>query len=182
MSQITTWNIDPAHSGIHFSARHLVVSKVRGRFGRWSAQLELQGDDFAAAKVSVSIDADSIDTGVADRDAHLRSADFLNVAEHPKLEYRSRRVERLGPNALRVVGDLTIAGVTREVALDVADAGRANDPWGNQKALFSASASIDRREFGLRWNQVLEAGGVLVGDRIDLEIEIQAVKVAEKAA
>jgi polyisoprenoid-binding protein YceI len=106
----------------------------------------------------------------------------LNVAEHPNLVYRSRKVERVGKNELRVLGDLTIAGVTREVPLQVVDGGRAKDPWGNERALFSAQASIDRRAFGLEWNQVLEAGGVLVGDRIELELEVQAVKTAAKAA
>jgi polyisoprenoid-binding protein YceI len=178
----STWNTDPAHSAIHFSARHLVVSKVRGRFDRWNAALTLDGEDLENASVTVTIDASSIDTGVADRDKHLRSADFLNVAEHPNLEYRSRKVERISKNELRVTGDLTIAGVTREVSLEVLDAGRAKDPWGNEKALFSARTSIDRREFGLAWNQVLEAGGVLVGDRVEIEIELQAVKAAAKAA
>lgn len=178
----STWNIDQAHSAIHFSARHMVVSKVRGRFTSWNAALTLEGDDFEHASVDVTIDAGTIDTGVADRDAHLRSADFLNVEQHPKLVYKSRKVERTGPNALRVLGDLTIAGVTREVPLAVSYGGTAKDPWGNEKALFSAEASLDRREFGLKWNQLLEAGGVLVGDRIDIEIELQAVKSAAKAA
>jgi polyisoprenoid-binding protein YceI len=179
----TNWNLDPAHSSINFSVRHLVVSKVRGRFATWKATLDLgTRDDLSDAKVDVAIDAASIETGVADRDTHLRSADFLNVAEHPELRYRSRSVERTGKDAYRVLGELTIAGVTREVPLTVQYGGRAKDPWGNEKALFSAEVSINRQDFGLRWNQVLEAGGVLVADRIEIEIELQAVKSSAAAA
>jgi polyisoprenoid-binding protein YceI len=181
MSQ-AIWTVDQAHSAIHFSVRHMVVSKVRGRFAEWTAALSFDPDDLTQANLDVTIDAASIDTGVADRDTHLRSADFLNVAEHPNLRYASRRIERLGTNELRVVGDLTIAGVTREVPLDVSYGGHAKDPWGNEKALFSARATIERQAFGLGWNQLLEAGGVLVGDRVEIEIELQAVKAQAKAA
>lgn len=178
----TPWNIDPAHSGIHFSVRHMVVSKVRGRFANWRGELSFDPQDLATAKVDVVIDAASIETGVADRDAHLRSADFLNVEAFPELHYRSERVELVGDQEYRVWGQLTIAGVTREVPLDVEFGGRATDPWGNERALFAAKARVDRKDFGLAWNQLLEAGGVLVGDRIDIEIELQAVKAVAKAA
>jgi len=177
------WNVDTAHSSIHFSVRHMVVSKVRGRFASWKANLDLGStDDLSDAQVDVTIDASSIETGVADRDNHLRSADFLNVEAFPELRYRSKRVEKTGKSSFRVVGDLTIAGVTREVPLDVSYGGRAKDPWGNEKALFSAETSINRQDFGLKWNQLLEAGGVLVGDKIEIEIELQAVKASAQAA
>ena len=170
------WEIDSAHSGIHFSVRHLVVAKVRGQFTRWSGTLLAEGGDLSRATVEVTIDASSIETGVADRDTHLRSADFFDVAQYPELKFTSQRVEPKGDDRYTVVGDLSLHGVTREVALEVEYAGRAQDPWGNERAGFSARTAILRKEFGLDWNQVLEAGGVMVGDRIEIELEIEAVK------
>jgi polyisoprenoid-binding protein YceI len=176
-----TWQIDSAHSGIHFAVRHLVIAKVRGQFSRWTGALTVPDGDFSRASVDVTIDATSIDTGVADRDAHLKSADFFDVASHPEITFKSTRVEKLGDERLRVLGDLTIHGATREVVLDVEYAGQTKDPWGNVRAGFTAKTSIDRKDFGLTWNQLLEAGGVMVGDRINIEIE--AVKqTASKAA
>jgi len=177
------WEIDSGHSGIHFSVRHMVVAKVRGQFARWSGTILAEDGDLARASVEAVMDASSIETGVADRDAHLKSPDFLNVASYPALTFRSKGVERLGGDRLRVLGDLTIRGVSREVALDVEYAGRTKDPWGNERAGFTAKTSIDRGEFGLIWNQMLEAGGLMVGERVDIEIEVEAVKqTAVKAA
>ena len=177
------WEIDSSHSGIHFSVRHLVIAKVRGQFARWSGTVVAEDGDFTRASVDVVIDATSVNTGVADRDTHLKSADFLDVANYPELTFKGARVERRGTEQLVVAGDLTIRGVTREVLLDVEHAGRTKDPWGNERAVFAAKASIDRKDFGLMWNQVLDAGGVMVGDRIEIEIEIEAVKqTASKAA
>lgn len=172
------WNIDTAHSGIHFKVRHLVFAKVRGRFATWSGAIRLDDDDLTRSSVEVEIDAASIDTGVADRDKHLRSADFLDVEQFPKLTFRSKRVEKVDDERYRVHGELAIHGVTREVALDTEYAGKAKDPWGNERAAFAATVSIDRGDFGLEWNQVLEAGGVLVGERIEISLEIQAIKAA----
>jgi polyisoprenoid-binding protein YceI len=174
----TPWNIDGAHSGITFSIRHMVLSKVRGRFGSFSGSLDLDEADLTRSALDVSIDAASIDTGTAQRDEHLRSADFFDAERFPTLRYRSTRVEQLGQDHYRVVGELTIRGVTREVPLDVEYGGQGKDPWGNQRAGFSAKASINRKDFGLAWNQVLEAGGLLVGDKVEIELEIQAVKAA----
>ena len=177
------WEIDSSHSGIHFSVRHMVVAKVRGQFARWTGSFLAEDGDLGRASVNVVIDAASIDTGVADRDKHLRSADFFDVASHPEITFKSTRVEDLGEERLRVLGDLTIHGIKRDVVLDVAYAGQTKDPWGNVRAGFTAKTSIDRKDFGLTWNQLLEAGGVMVGDRIDIEIEIEAVKqTAVKAA
>ncbi len=177
------WEIDSSHSGIHFSVRHMVVAKVRGQFARWSGTVSAEDGDLARASVNVVIDASSIGTGVADRDTHLKSADFLDVARHPEMTFKSTRVEKLGDDRLRVVGELTIRGTTREVVLDVEYDGQTKDPWGNVRAGFSAKTSIERKDFGLSWNQVLEAGGVLVGDRVAIEIEVEAVKqTATKAA
>lgn len=180
--QKKAWNIDTTHSSIHFTVRHMVFAKVRGRFGVWSGKVHLDEQDLAGSSVEVEIDASSIDTGVVDRDNHLRSADFLDVEHFPKLRFQSRRVEQLGNDRYRFYGDLTIRDVTREVALDVEYAGQAQDPWGQQRAAFTATTALDRSDFGLTWNQMLEAGGVVVGDRIDIELEVQAVKPAASRA
>jgi polyisoprenoid-binding protein YceI len=172
------WQIDAAHSAVSLTVRHMVISKVRGRFTKWNAKLALDTEDLARSSVEVEIDAASLDTGVADRDAHLRSPDFLDAQKHPTLSYRSRRVEAVSKERLRVVGDLTIRDVTREVALDVEYGGQGKDPWGNQRVGFTATASLNRKEFGLTWNQALETGGVLVADRVDVEIELQAIRQA----
>lgn len=176
--QANTWNIDPAHSGINFSVRHMVFAKVRGRFGAWNGKVELDPEDPTRGKVEVEIDATSIDTGVADRDNHLRSADFLDVENFPKLQFESTKVEKADGDRYRVHGNLTIRDVTREVVLDAEYGGQAKDPWGNQRVAFTATTSLDRSAFGLEWNQVLETGGVLVGDRVTIEIEVQAVKAS----
>jgi polyisoprenoid-binding protein YceI len=177
----TTWNIDPSHSTVGFSIRHMVFSKVRGRFLKLTGAIQLD-DDLAKSWVEVTIDAASIDTGTAQRDNHLRSADFFDVEQFPELRFRSARVEDLGEGRLRVVGELTIRDTTREVALDVEPAGRGMDPWGNERIGYVANASIDRKDFGLKWNQLLEAGGVLVGDRVDIELDVQAVNTAARDA
>jgi polyisoprenoid-binding protein YceI len=173
---LENWEIDSSHSGIHFSVRHMVVAKVRGQFARWTGSFLAENGDLARAKVKVAIDASSIDTGLADRDKHLASPDFLDVASFPEITFESTKVEKQSDESLRVTGDLQIRGVTREVVLDVEYAGRTKDPWGNERAGFSAKTAIDRKDFGLTWNQVLEAGGVMVGDRVGIAIEVEAVK------
>jgi polyisoprenoid-binding protein YceI len=174
------WQVDGAHSAVNLTVRHMVISKVRGRFTKWNAKLALDTSDLARSSVEVEIDAASIDTGVADRDTHLRSPDFLDAQKYPSLRYTSRRVEVASKDRLRVIGDLTIRDVTREIVLDVEYGGQGKDPWGNQRTGFTATASVNRKEFGLTWNQVLETGGVLVADRVDIEIELQAVRQAEE--
>lgn len=176
------WQVDGAHSAVNLTVRHMVISKVRGHFARWNAKLALDTADLTRSSVEVDIEAASIETGVSDRDAHLKSADFLDAEKHPTLTYRSRKVERVSKERLRVVGDLTIRGVTREVPLDVEVGGQGKDPWGNVRAGFSATASIHRKDFGLTWNQALETGGVLVADRVDIEIELQAIAQAATQA
>ena len=172
------WDIDVSHSAIHFHVRHMVISKVHGRFAKWSGALQLDTQDLTRSSVEVTIDAASIDTQVADRDAHLKSADFLDVAKYPQLTFRSRKIEKAGAGYL-VTGELELHGVKREVVLDAEFAGTGKDPWGNERAGFAAKASLDRREFGLVWNAALEAGGVLVGDKIEITLEIEAVKAVE---
>ncbi|HEY0994178.1 MAG TPA: YceI family protein [Kofleriaceae bacterium] len=177
----TSWNIDATHSIIGFSIRHMVFSKVRGRFLRYTGAVQLDAD-LAASSVEVTIDAASIDTGNAQRDGHLRSADFFDAERFPELRFRSTRVDDLGGDRLRVTGNLTIRDIAREAVLDVERAGRGVDPWGNERIGFVARTSLDRKDFGLKWNQVLEAGGVLVGDRVDIELDIQAVNTAAREA
>jgi len=169
------WDIDTSHSAIHFWVRHMVISKVHGRFAKWSGAIELDEQDPSRSSVEVRIDAASIDTQVADRDAHLRSADFLDVARYPHLSFRSTRIEKIG-QGYRVTGELELHGIAREVTLDAEFAGTGKDPWGNERAGFSAKAALDRREFGLVWNAALEAGGVLVGEKVEIAIELEAVK------
>lgn len=176
------YSLDTAHSAIGFSVRHLVFAKVRGRFAAWSGSAELNEADLTQSSVQVSIDASSIDTGTADRDQHLKSPDFFDVAQFPTLTFKSSRIEAVGGDRYRVYGDLTIRDITREVVLDSEFGGSAKDPWGNDRVAFTAKASIDRHDFGLKWNQALETGGVVVGERVDIEIEVQAVKAAATRA
>jgi polyisoprenoid-binding protein YceI len=174
---MTTWKIDGAHSAVQFAVRHMVVAKVRGAFTRWTADLDLDEKDLARSKVAVKIDAASIDTNNAQRDGHLRSPDFLDVENHPALTFTSKRVEQDGED-LKITGDLTIRGVTREVVLAAELGGFGVDPWGARRAAFSGKTTIDRKEFGLTWNQVLEAGGVLVSDKVEISFDVQAVAQA----
>jgi polyisoprenoid-binding protein YceI len=177
------WEIDASHSGIHFSVRHLVIAKVRGQFSRWSGTVVVPDGDFTKATVDVVIDASSIETGVADRDAHLKSPDFFDVAQFPDVTFTASRFDGQGDDDGRLTGSLTIKGVTKDISLDVERHGQAKDPWGNERAAFSAKTSIDRKDFGLAWNQVLETGGVMVGENVNIEIEIEAVRqVATKVA
>ncbi len=169
------WDIDVTHSAVHFWVRHMIISKVHGRFAKWSGAVQLDPRDLSRSSVEVRIDAASIDTQVGDRDAHLRSPDFLDVAKHPEITFRSKRVEQDG-DSLRVVGDLSLHGVVREVTLQAEFAGTGKDPWGNERAGFSAKASLDRRDYGLVWNAALETGGVLVGEKVEISIELEAVR------
>ncbi|QRK10377.1 YceI family protein [Archangium violaceum] len=179
------WNIDTTHSGIHFSVRHMVIAKVRGSFRTYSGTVSLDEQDISASSVSVRIETASIDTGVEQRDTHLRSADFFDVEKFPTITFQSTKVEKSSGNGLRVTGNLTLRDVTREVVLEAEQLGIGKDPWGNVKAAFEAKTSVDRRDFGLKWNQALETGGVLVGEKVEITLEIQAVKAqqgAEQAA
>jgi polyisoprenoid-binding protein YceI len=174
---MTTWSFDPVHSHIGFSVRHLMISKVRGQFNKWSGTFELDDADPTRASIDVRIDAASIDTRDEKRDAHLRSPDFFDVEKFPELHFRSTGVERDGDDFI-VRGDLTIHGVTRPIALAVESLGQTKDPWGGERAGFSATASVNRKDFGLQWNLALETGGVVVGEKIEIAIEIEAVRAA----
>jgi len=176
------WDFDLVHSSINFWVRHVMVSKVHGRFEKWSGTFELDDQNPSASRVSVQIDATSIDTKEPQRDGHLKSPDFLDVEKFPSITFKSTKIAPRGDQRFQVDGDLTIHGVTRPVTLDVEYGGRAKDPWGAERAGLSAHTSINRKDFGLLWNQVLETGGILVGDKVDINIEVEAIRKAAKAA
>src|SRR5436190_14252270 len=172
-----TYAFDPSHSQVGFVVRHLVVAKVRGAFNSFSGNIVV-GEDPAESSVEVAIDTNSIDTRDEQRDGHLRNADFFDVENYPTMTYKSTRVTRKKGNHWLVDGDLTIKGVTRSVPLEVELEGLTKDPWGNSRAVFSASAQIDRDAFGLSWNQALETGGFLVGKDVKIEIELETIRQA----
>lgn len=177
-----TWTIDAAHSEVGFSVKHMMFTTVRGRFGQLEGTARMDTGSGKEASVEVSVEAASLDTGVADRDAHLRSGDFFDVENYPTLEFRSSSVEgwfEKPGDTFRILGDLTIRGITREVTLEATYEGTGADPWGGTRTGFSAEARIDRREFGLTWNQTLETGGFLVGHEIKIQLSLQAVLAEE---
>lgn len=169
-----TWQIDPSHTLVEFAVRHMMVSTVKGRFGRVAGTIVLDDADLTRSSVRADIDTTSIATGDEQRDGHLRSVDFLATEEFPTIAFVSTRVEPLGEDRARVTGDLTIRGVTREVVLDAELNGQGQSPFGKQVAGFSARTSISRKDFGLNWNVGLEAGGVLVGDTVKISLEVEA--------
>ncbi|MDC0711071.1 YceI family protein [Stigmatella sp. ncwal1] len=180
----STWNIDPTHSGVHFTVRHMVISKVRGNFRKFTGTVSLDEQALDTSSVTATLETASIDTGVEQRDNHLRSPDFFDAAKFPTITFQSTKVEKGSGDGFRVTGKLTIRDITRDVVLEAEQLGIGKDPWGNTKAAFEAKTSIDRKDFGLTWNQALEAGGVLVGEKIEIGLEIQAVKAqaSDKAA
>jgi polyisoprenoid-binding protein YceI len=180
MTTTRTWNIDASHTSVGFTVRHL-ISKVRGTFRAFSGTIDLDEQDVRRSSVRVEIDAASVDTREPKRDAHLRSPDFFDVEQHPKLTFVSTQVLAEDGKVTQVIGDLTIHGVTRQVTLDVEDLGRARDPWGNEKLAFEARTQINRKDFGLGWNAVLETGGFLVGDKVEIDLELQAAALAAAA-
>lgn len=174
----TTYQIDPSHSSANFSIKHMMIAKVHGGFEKISGQLVYDAADVSKSSINVTIDAASINTREAQRDAHLKSADFFDIEKYPSLIFKSTRVEKAGDD-LKVVGDLTIHGVTKTVTLDVeAPSEEMKDPWGNVKLGVSGTTKIKRKDFGLTWNSALEAGGFLVGDDVSITLDIQFVKQA----
>ena len=170
-----TWNLDTTHSNIGFSVRHMVFAKVRGRFATWSGTARLDAQDLTRSSVEVEIDANSIDTGVGDRDNHLRSADFFDVENHPTMQFRSTGV-RIEDGDFLVDGDLTIRGVTKPATFELEFGGFGVDPWGSYKAGATAKTVVNREDFGLTWNAALEAGGFLVGKNVTIELDVELVK------
>jgi len=173
----TKWTLDPAHTQIEFAVKHMMFTTVRGQFSKFEGALDLDRESPETSSIEVTIDASSIDTGVKDRDEHLRSDDFFDVQKFPEITFRSTDVSGsiTEGDELEVTGDLTIRDVTREVTLDARFEGTGTDPWGGTRAGFTATTKIDRRDFGLEWNQALETGGVLVGHDITITLQVQAV-------
>jgi polyisoprenoid-binding protein YceI len=170
--------IDPAHSSIGFTVRHAMVTNVRGSFGEHEGRLRLNGENPADSHASIDVRIESVDTGIADRDTHLRSADFFDAGQFPLMTFRSTGAEQLGGDLYRITGDLTIKDVTRPLAIDLEFNGTATDVYGNERVGFEGSAQILRSEWGLTWNAALETGGVMVSDKVKLNFDISAVKSA----
>lgn len=172
-----TWNIDADHSAIGFKIRHMMVSNVKGSFPAFSGTVQIDDQDITRSKVEVSIETASITTNISKRDEHLRSADFFDVAKYPLMTYVSTKVEKAGQGRLRVAGNLSLHGITREVILEVEGPTAAfKDPWGNIRRGATATAKLNRKDFGLNWNAVIESGGVLVGDEVSIELELEMIK------
>jgi polyisoprenoid-binding protein YceI len=171
-----TYEIDPTHSSVHFSVRHMMIGNVRGEFAKVAGTIKYDPENPASSSVEAAIDASSINTRDNERDAHLKSADFLDVEKSPTLNFRSKKIGTHKGGGT-ITGDLTIRGVTREVTIDVESiAPEVKDPWGKYRIGASAAAKLNRKDFGLVWNSVLEAGGVLVGDEVKITIDIEAVR------
>jgi polyisoprenoid-binding protein YceI len=178
----TQWQIDPAHSAAHFSVRHLMISNVRGEFTKLTGSAQINPADPSKSTVEITIQAASLNTREPQRDEHLRSPDFFDVAKYPTLTFTSKRIEALGAEDFKLTGDLTIHGVTKEVTFDVeGPTPSVKDPWGNIRAGVTASAKINRKDFGLVWNAVTEAGGVVVGDEVKITIEAELIQQAPAA-
>jgi polyisoprenoid-binding protein YceI len=181
-TQPTQWQLDPAHSAAHFSVRHLMISNVRGEFTKLTGSAQINPADLAKSTVEVTIEAGSLNTREPQRDEHLRSPDFFDVANYPTLTFRSKRVEPLGAEAFKLTGDLTIRGVTKQVTFDVdGPTPSVKDPWGNTRAGVTASAKVNRKDFGLVWNALTEAGGVVVGDEVKITIDAELIQLAPAA-
>lgn len=170
------WVVDPVHSSVEFAVRHMVIATVRGRFTKFQIQADFDETRPESVRVQGTADTASVDTGEAKRDEHLRSPDFFDAVNFPQISFKSRRVEQRGDGEYRLIGDLTVRDTTREVPFDVTFAGIVKDPWGSQRAGFTATTTLDRKDFGLKWNVPLEAGGVLVGDTVKVSVEVELVK------
>jgi polyisoprenoid-binding protein YceI len=182
MAQKTSWQIDPAHSKIGFTVSHLVISEVEGQFKKVDAKLVSTNPDFTDSQIEFSADVNSIDTENEDRDKHLKSADFFDAAKHDKIKFVSKSFKKVSGNNYKLTGDLTIKGVTKPVVLDVVYGGTAKDPYGNTKAGFKVTGKVNRKDYGLTWNALTEAGGAVVGDEVNLigKLELQQIKLASK--
>lgn len=172
----TKWTVDPTHSEINFKVKHLMITNVTGSFGKFEINATTEGEDFTKSKIEFSAETDSVSTGNADRDNHLRSADFFDAANHPKIQFKATGYKK-GGDTDELTGDLTIRNITKSITLQVENSGIAKDPWGNLKAGFSISGKLNRKDFGLTWNAAMETGGVLVSDEVKIMCEVQLVKL-----
>lgn len=174
----TKWALDPSHSELVFKVKHLMISNVKGEFQKFNASIEAVGTDFSHARVHATMDAAAIFTNDENRDKHLRGADFFDAEKHPHLEFNSTGMQHVSGTDYKLTGELTMKGVTKPVTLDVEFGGINKDPWGNEKAGFTLSGKINRKDWGLNWNAALETGGVLVSDDVRIHAEVQFVKQA----
>lgn len=173
----STWSLDPDHSNVGFKVRHLMVSNVKGNFEKFSGTIDINDKDITKSTVQVSINTNSINTNVQKRDEHLKSPDFFDVATYPTMTFVSKKVTKAGSNKLKVVGDLTLHGVTKQVVLDVEGPTKeSKDPWGNYRKGATATTKINRKDFGLVWNKALETGGVAVGEEVTITLEAEMIK------
>lgn len=182
MSSQTRWQIDPAHSAAEFAVRHLMISTVKGRFADVKGTVSVDGANSSNVDVDVTIAVASIDTREAKRDAHLRSADFFDAEKYPTITFKSKRADGDMDGDFKLIGDLTVHGVTREVTLNAESSGSVKDPWGGERSGFAATTKVNRKDFGLTWNVALEAGGVMVSDDVKISIEVELVKEAPVTA
>ena len=178
LPEVSTWQLDASHSSIGFSVKHLMIATVKGSFGKYEASFNGSEEDLSKATVGVKIDAASIDTGNDQRDGHLRSGDFFETEKFPEITFVGKRIVGNPFGDFKIIGDLTVRGVTKEITLDATFEGRAKDPWGNSRLGYTAKGKINRSEFGLNWNQALEAGGVLVSEEVKISVEASFVKQA----
>ena len=175
------FEVDPSHSKVLFKVRHLGISTVTGQFKNFSASFDLDPSDLSTLKAKAVIDVASVDTEVEERDNHLRSGDFFDAENHPEMKFVSTKAEVVGDNKVELHGNLTIRGVTKPVVLDAVYGGAVQDPWGNYRSAFSASGTINRKDFGVNWNKVLDTGGLVVGDEVQLELELEAIRQDESS-
>jgi polyisoprenoid-binding protein YceI len=177
----STWQIDPAHSSAQFAVKHLAISTVRGAFTKVNGSVQLDDKDITKSSVEVTIDVSSVDTRVPDRDKDLRSDHFFDAEHYPTITFKSKRSEQVAPGKLKVTGDLTIHGVTKEITLDVdGPTAPVKDPWGNQRVAINATTKINRQDFGVKWNATMDNGGVVVGDEVAITIDAELVQKAAK--
>ena|ERR1051326_2330730 len=175
-AQTTSWQIDPVHSSVSFSVDYMVLTEVTGRFNEFSGTLQQEGEDFTKSSVTLDIKASSINTENEKRDGHLRSADFFDVQKYPELLFASKSFEKASENTYRITGDLTMHGITKPIVISAKYTGKAKDPWGNMRQGFKGTASLDRTDFGVKYNSALESGGLLIGKDVSIVLNIQLVK------
>ncbi|MEI6946295.1 YceI family protein [Paraflavisolibacter sp. H34] len=178
----TKWVLDPTHSELGFKIKHLMITNVSGNFKSFDAQVETENEDFSTARLEVTADMASINTNNEQRDAHLRNSDFFETDKYPALNFRSTRIERVDSETFTLYGDLTLKGITKAVKLNVEYSGLAKDPWGNEKAGFVVTGKINRSDWGINFNGVLETGGLMLGEEVKINAEIQLVKQAATVA
>ncbi|MFZ0454217.1 MAG: YceI family protein [Ignavibacteriaceae bacterium] len=174
-----SWKIDEVHSKIRFSVKHMVIAEVEGQFNKFDFNLSNEGEDFSSSQVELKIEGGSVDTRNNDRDTHLRSADFFDVEKFPAIKFKSTSVEKINDEKYKLLGDLTIKDITKPVELDVTYGGQIKDPWGNIRAGFNVKGSLNRFDYGLKWNNLIETGGAVVGKNININCDIEVVKVEE---